>query len=175
MNSSAKPERLLQEVLLRLDVADRLDDERAGEGDRHRARRSAARPAGGWACRPASARPRRPDLLTDAATRSLATATVGLTPRKISAGVIRAPPPMPVRPTTMPTPKLTSSTDSALVVRRSVTMHLPWGSARPGRGQVAGVVQAVEHVVEGSPRWCGRWCRPARRRPRAPRRARRCR
>ena len=33
-----------------------------------------------------------------AATRSLATAAAGLTPRKISAGVIRAPPPMPVRP-----------------------------------------------------------------------------
>ena len=66
--------------------------------------------------RPASRRlgePRRQctlaptDLLMLAATRSLATAAVGLTPRKISAGVISAPPPMPVRPTTMPTPKLT--------------------------------------------------------------------
>ena len=63
------------------------------------------------------------DLLTEAATRSFATATVGLMPRKISAGVISAPPPMPVRPTTMPTPKLTSRTDSALVVRRSGTGH----------------------------------------------------
>ena len=85
--------------------------------------------------RPASRRfgvPRRQctaaptDLLTLAATRSLATAAVGLTPRKISAGVISAPPPMPVRPTTMPTPKLTSSTDRALVVRRSFTVRLPW-------------------------------------------------
>ncbi len=73
------------------------------------------------------------DLLTDAATRSLATATVGFTPRKIRAGVIRAPPPMPVRPTTMPTPKLTSSTDNALVVRRSDTVHLPWGRGGQGR------------------------------------------
>ena len=38
------------------------------------------------------------DLFTDAATRSFATAVVGLTPRKIRAGVIKAPPPMPVRP-----------------------------------------------------------------------------
>ena len=64
------------------------------------------------------------DLLTEAATRSFATAAVGLTPRKISAGVISAPPPMPVRPTTMPTAKLTSRTARALVLRRSVTRHL---------------------------------------------------
>ncbi len=70
--------------------------------------------------RPASRRfgvPRRQwtlaptDLLMLAATRSLATAAVGSTPRKISAGVISAPPPMPVRPTTMPTPNATTRTD----------------------------------------------------------------
>src|SRR3954447_6286458 len=76
----------------------------------------------GLPCRQCTVAPT--DLLTDAATRSLATATVGLMPRKISAGVIRAPPPIPVRPTTMPTPKLTSRTASALVVNRSDTVHL---------------------------------------------------
>ena len=35
------------------------------------------------------------------------TAAAGFTPRKISAGVMRAPPPMPVKPTTIPTPKAT--------------------------------------------------------------------
>src|SRR3954464_10242435 len=60
------------------------------------------------------------DLLMLAATRSLATAAVGLTPRKISAGVIRAPPPIPVRPTTIPTPKATTRTDRAAVVKRSL-------------------------------------------------------
>ena len=54
------------------------------------------------------------DLLTLAATRSLATAAAaGSRPRKISAGVISAPPPMPVRPTTMPTTKLTTRTERA--------------------------------------------------------------
>src|SRR4051812_47978802 len=104
------------------------------------------------------------DLLTDAATRSLATATVGLMPRKISAGVIRAPPPIPVKPTTMPIPKLTSRTARALVVKRSDTVH-PFsggiGHARlverrsggcrfsHARRQVAGVVEIGEYVVQG--------------------------
>src|SRR5689334_10696066 len=60
------------------------------------------------------------DLLTEAATRSLATATAGLMPRKIRAGVMRAPPPMPVRPTTIPTPKATRRTPKASVVTSSV-------------------------------------------------------
>src|SRR6478752_4876579 len=67
------------------------------------------------------------DLLMLAATRSLATAAVGLTPRRINAGVISAPPPMPVRPTTMPTPKATTSTERAEVVRRSFTLGPPHG------------------------------------------------
>ena len=65
------------------------------------------------------------DLFTEAATRSFATAAVGFTPRKIRAGVISAPPPMPVRPTTMPMKKLTISTDSADRVRISVTTGIP--------------------------------------------------
>src|ERR1700755_1900137 len=76
------------------------------------ARRRLGLPTRQWTAAPT-------DLLTDAATRSFATATVGLMPRKINAGVISAPPPMPVSPTTIPTPKLTTSTDSALVVMRS--------------------------------------------------------
>src|SRR4051812_4608145 len=105
--------------------------------------------------RPASRRlgePRRQwtvaptDLLMLAATRSLATATVGLTPRKISAGVISAPPPMPVRPTTMPTPKLTSRTASALVVKRSGTKARLDGGLVGARSEVALGAQDVEHV-----------------------------
>ena len=61
-------------------------------------------------------------LFTDAATRSLATAAVGGTLRKISAGVISAPPPMPVRPTTMPTRNATMRIDSASGVRRASTV-----------------------------------------------------
>ena len=45
-------------------------------------------------------------FITALATRSLETAASGGMPKKItSTGVIRAPPPMPVRPTMMPTPK----------------------------------------------------------------------
>src|SRR4051812_30422525 len=115
----------------------------------------------GLPCRQCTVAPT--DLFTDAATRSFATATVGLMPRKISAGVIRAPPPIPVRPTTMPMPKLTSRTASALAVNRSGTVHLSAKiqsckarGASPGGcrvslvgRQVAGVMEVGEHVRQG--------------------------
>ncbi len=70
------------------------------------------------------------DLFTEAATRSFATAAEGFTPRKISAGVISAPPPMPVRPTTMPTAKLTTSTERAEMVSSSLMPGIPHCAGR---------------------------------------------
>ncbi len=51
-------------------------------------------------------------LLTALTTRSLATAAVGGMPTRMSAGVIRAPPPIPVRPITTPMTALTTSSPS---------------------------------------------------------------
>src|SRR5699024_2410858 len=48
-------------------------------------------------------------LLTALTTRSLATAAVGGMPTRMSAGVINAPPPIPVRPITTPIARLTTS------------------------------------------------------------------
>ena len=47
-------------------------------------------------------------LLTALTTRSLATAAVGGIPKRMSAGVISAPPPIPVRPITTPITALTT-------------------------------------------------------------------
>src|ERR1700712_1022593 len=101
---------------------------------------SAARRRLGEPCRQCTAAPT--DLLMLAATRSLATAAVGSIPRTIRAGVISAPPPMPVRPTTMPTPKLTTSTDTAVVVSRS-----PIAGRRCGRERPRGVEGECRHQV----------------------------
>ena len=51
-------------------------------------------------------------LFTALTTRSLATAAVGGIPTRMSAGVINAPPPIPVRPMTTPITALTTSRPS---------------------------------------------------------------
>jgi hypothetical protein len=59
-------------------------------------------------------------LYTAAAVRSaVTTVAASPTPRKISAGVISAPPPMPVRPTTIPTRKPAARIEKNMVVIRS--------------------------------------------------------
>src|SRR6476620_6211056 len=63
------------------------------------ARRMLGEPSRLWTSAP-------PLLYTAAAVRSaVTTVAASPTPRKIRAGVIRAPPPIPVRPTTIPTKK----------------------------------------------------------------------
>ena len=92
------------------------------------------------------------DLLTAAATRSFATADVGGTPRKISAGVISAPPPMPVRPMTMPMPKLvTSSAMTSAVTWRPGTTAATDSIALVGREPAAADEvreDLVEHLID---------------------------
>ena len=64
-----------------------------------------------------------------AAVRSaVTTADASPTPRKISAGVISAPPPIPVSPTTMPTTKPATTIDVA-----SEVSQVPMGAVLPGK------------------------------------------
>jgi hypothetical protein len=48
------------------------------------------------------------------------------TPRKIRAGVISAPPPMPVRPTTVPTQNA-----ATMIEKKSAVSQLPMGAVLP--------------------------------------------
>jgi len=59
-------------------------------------------------------------FITAAATSSLDTAASGETPKKRTRiGVIRAPPPMPVSPTTMPMPKEAATRSGSNVTMRA--------------------------------------------------------
>src|SRR5262245_5484846 len=83
-----------------------------------------------------------PDLYTAAAVRSaVTTVAASPTPRKMRAGVISAPPPMPVRPTTTPTKK------PAAMIEKNVTVIRSSMGGPSGRGQVqqVGERQGIQH------------------------------
>ena len=67
-------------------------------------------------------------FMTMAATRSDETAAVGVIPKKIKRiGVMRAPPPMPVRPTVKPTITEASTMAQSICMRGNLSgSHRPW-------------------------------------------------
>src|SRR6476661_2384003 len=83
-----------------------------------------------------------------AAVRSAVTTVEALpTPRKMRAGVIRAPPPMPVRPTMVPTKNA-----AAMIEKNSEVSQLPMGAVLPGK---VGQDVKVYRLTRYCPKWTG--------------------